>query len=165
MLLVEGMGLVDMFTLDEPVRALQQAQPDQPADPVVGVVTAERSQHQQRREPFQPQRAQTAQRTRHKQQRIAGQERRHHQAGFAIDDQEQDGIYPHTILPGECQQVGVQMQDDVDEGGEQVHELRQDFLGLGLLRLDEIFARHAEQHQQRAGHQHRGIDTEQYPNR
>jgi hypothetical protein len=71
----------------------------------------------QRHQPLQLQRAHPAQCTGHKQQRIAGQKRHDDQTGFAVDNQEQDRIHPHAILLGKRQQMCVQMQDDVYEGG------------------------------------------------
>jgi len=83
MLLIKSMGLVEVFMLDKPVRAFQQAYSDQPANPVVGVVAAECRQYQQWHEKFQLQRAHPAQCTRDKQQRISRQKRRDYKAGVS----------------------------------------------------------------------------------
>ena len=61
------------------------------------------------------------QRPGHEQQGVAGQEGEHHQTGLAEDDQEQDRVDPGAVLGRESRQMHVEVQDDVDECGEEFH--------------------------------------------
>jgi hypothetical protein len=55
------------------------------------------------------------------QQRIAGQERRHHQAGLAEDDREQDEVDPAAVLLQQGGEMLVEMDDDVPEPEQEFH--------------------------------------------
>ena len=49
------------------------------------------------------------------------QERRHHEPRLAEDDQEQDRVDPQVIVGDELGEMLVEMQDEVDEPGDQFH--------------------------------------------
>lgn len=49
-----------------------------------------------------------------KQERIAGQEGRNNQTGFAKNNQKQNCINPHTVLRRQAEQVLVDMQDKIN---------------------------------------------------
>jgi hypothetical protein len=74
--------------------------PDQRSDPVVGVVAEDRRGEQHRDHDLDPEASAAGRRQRpgDEQQRIAGQEGRHHQARFAEHDEEQDGVDPGAVL-------------------------------------------------------------------
>ena len=55
------------------------------------------------------------QRARGEQQRISWQERRHHEAGLGEHDGEEDEVHPEPVVAQQFDQVGVEMQDDIDE--------------------------------------------------
>ena len=52
------------------------------------------------------------------QQRVAGQERRDDQARLGEHDQEQQGVDPDAIQLDELRQLGVKVEDKVEEGFE-----------------------------------------------
>ena len=56
------------------------------------------------------------------QQRIARQKRRHDQPGFAEDDREQNRVDPHLVIGDKLGEMLVEVQDEVDEPGDQFHE-------------------------------------------
>src|SRR6188768_1079272 len=140
--------------------ALEHARADEMADPVVRVVAAERRHDQQREERVHVHRAGRRHGTGDEQQGIAGQKRRDHQPGLAKDDQEQDGVNPRAVVLDQQREVLVEMQDQIDKLRKQLHggsawpasgrrlNRRADF-GL-LLGLDQVFARDAEPHHDRA---------------
>src|SRR4029077_20268663 len=55
------------------------------------------------------------------QQRIARQERRHHQPRFAEHDAEEQRVDPHAVLVDELREAHVEMHGDVPEPAEQFH--------------------------------------------
>jgi len=52
-------------------------------------------------------------------QRVAGQERRHHEAGLTEDDHKKQGVNPDPVMLDECSQVVFRMKkgDDFGHGG------------------------------------------------
>ena len=55
------------------------------------------------------------QRAGHEEQRIAGQEGRHDEAGFGEDNDEQDAVDPQAVLLHQQRQMLVEVEDDVHE--------------------------------------------------
>ena len=51
------------------------------------------------------------------QQRVAGQERRDNQAGLAEHDDEQDGVDPRPVTGDEFEQVGIDVEQKIDQLG------------------------------------------------
>ena len=47
-------------------------------------------------------------------QRVAGEERRHHQPRLAEDDEGEDRVGPHAVLLDELPEVLVEVQEEVD---------------------------------------------------
>ncbi len=120
MLLIEGMRLVQMFTLEKaPLDAMKQTHANQTSHPVVGVVASERRQHQQRHQQIELQRIQAAQSACDKQQRIARQKRSEYQTCLGEDDQEQDTVYPYTVVLHQGHQMRIQMQNEINKSGQQ----------------------------------------------
>jgi len=101
----------------------EQARPEVVADPVVRVVAQERSRGQREEEIVNVRIAGRGQRAGDEEQRISGQERRHHQAGLAEDDREQDGVDPRAILRDQRLEMGVEVKDQVEEAGEELHAI------------------------------------------
>ena len=80
------------------------------------------------------------------QERIAGQERRHHQSRFAKDDEEEQSVNQDTVMPGEIMQVILQVEHQIEEIFENLHGGESCRLGRGRSAL-VFFA-----------HDHRGDD-------
>ena len=122
MFLVKTLGAVDMRGIEEErALPLEYARPDIVAYPVVGVIPKEGSRNQQREQAVHVHRAGRRHGAGDKQQRVTRQERRHHQPGFAVDDEEQDQIDPCAVSLDQHRQVLVQMQDDIEELREKFH--------------------------------------------
>ena len=90
------------------------------ADPVVDVVADDRGRRQEPEKKPRIQRSECREAPGGKEQRIARQERQHHQSGLAEDDQEEDAVGPRAVVVNDPAQVPVEMQDEVDEGVERV---------------------------------------------
>ena len=103
-LLVEGVGLVEMRGLDQRQAALLgQALAQQVADAVVDAVAQDGGAGEQQEDQRQTERAGGREGAGGEQQGVAGQERRHHQPGLAEDDPEQDQIGPGAVVPDDLQ--------------------------------------------------------------
>ena len=63
----------------------------------------------------------SGQRSGHEQQRVSGQEWRHHQPGFAEDDQKQDKIDQHPVVFNQPLQMLVEVQYYIDELRNELH--------------------------------------------
>jgi hypothetical protein len=112
-LLVEGVRAVraPMRLKKRELFPVEDLRPEIAADLVVEHVAKHRCDHQHGEQEADLHAAQRCQRTGHEQQRIAGQERRHHEAGFAEDDHEQDRIDPLARIavpasPDACRDAG-----------------------------------------------------------
>ncbi len=119
---VIGVGLVERRPVEE-ARLLpaEHLRPEIMADPVIDVVAENRRRQQHRAQHRDVHAAGGRQRSGDEQQRIAGQERRHHEAGFHEDDQEQDGVDPRAVVGEQHRQMLVQVKHDVDEARDQFH--------------------------------------------
>jgi hypothetical protein len=120
----EGMGAIQVFPLQE-AAALEPEHPgaQEAADPVIDVVAAQGRHDQGARQDHRVHAARRRHRARHEQQGIAGQEGRDDEPGLHEDDGEQDGVDPDAIALHQQGQMLVQMQDDVDELGQQFHKI------------------------------------------
>ena len=65
--------------------------------------------------------AERGQRAGDEEQRIAGQEGEDDESGLGEDDEEEDGVDPQPVVLDEDGEVLVEVEDDVDELGEQFH--------------------------------------------
>ena len=88
---------------------MDDAGADDATDGVVGRISQDGRNDEQEGDAGQVERAARAQGARGKEQRVARQERRHHQSGFREDDQEQDGVDPDPVARDELEQVNVHM--------------------------------------------------------
>ena len=96
---VELMGAVEVVAAEYlRVGVAEQPLAEGPADHVVGAVAGDRRDHQQPAEQPWVHAAGGADGAGDEQQRVAGEERSHHQAGFTEDHQEQDGVDPDACL-------------------------------------------------------------------
>ena len=57
------------------------------------------------------------------QQRVARQERRHHQPGLTEHDEKQDQVGPGPVLGGDLGEVLVEMQEEVDGLLQELHQV------------------------------------------
>ncbi|EEF26667.1 conserved hypothetical protein [Ricinus communis] len=92
------------------------------ADLVVGAVTQDGGHDQGQHHQVDIVGAGGGQRTGDEQQRVARQDGRDHQAGFAEDDQEQDQEQPGSIGSGQLGQVTVDMDDEIDQEQKNIHK-------------------------------------------
>ena len=119
--LEERVRALDVLLLHEPrLLRLEDPRAEELADEVVAVVPHHRRTPQQAEQQRLVQRARPRQRPGRKQQRIAGQERRHDQARLAEDDHEQDEVGPRPVLLHQLEQAGVEVEDEL---GDEVPEL------------------------------------------
>jgi hypothetical protein len=61
------------------------------------------------------------QRAHTEQQRVARQDRGHHETGFGEDDAEQDRVHPDVVVHQQLDQVPIQMQNQIGRVVQQVH--------------------------------------------
>ncbi len=110
----------------EPSRARVVEHPGTQAarDPVVGVVATERGQHQNQHESPDGRSDRRTYRTGHEEEAVTRQKRRDHQASLGPDDEEQDQQKAATVLAGKLQQVHIEVQQQVNEVGHCVVDLR-----------------------------------------
>jgi hypothetical protein len=95
------MGFIQVATTENlRIRITEELFAKQPSDSVVQRIADNgRNDHQCHHQMHvQIVRRQRRQRAGHEQQRIAGQEWRHHQTRFAEQNQKQNGVYPDAIL-------------------------------------------------------------------
>ena len=122
MTLVKGMGLEQMFLLDEAGIAGKDGRPHVAADGVVGGIAQNAgSQHDAHDQGI----AHVPGAGHHaggKEQRVSGQKGRHHQAGLAEDDDKEDDVDPGAVIRHQFEQVGVNVQDEVHKRGKQFHD-------------------------------------------
>lgn len=116
-LLVKRVGFIDIAALDELVVLVVNPIANKVANPVVGVV----AQHGRAQERWHQQ-VYVYRVALHgrdgsggKQQRVAGQEWRYHQARFAENNGEKDQVGPRLVVGNDLEQVFVDMQDKIDE--------------------------------------------------
>lgn len=91
------------------------------ADRIVDRIAENRRHRQRQKQDVNIHRADGGQRTGREQQRIAGQERRDHQTGFAEHDQEQEDIQPATVLAGQLPEMLVDVEKEREEVGQEIH--------------------------------------------
>lgn len=119
-LVVEVVGLLQVVAAEDlRVRVAEQALPRRAADEVIGAVAEDRRQHQQATQQPRVHAAARRHGAGDEQQRIPRQERRHHQAGFTEDHQEQDGVDPRPIVGHQHVEVHIEVQDEVE--GVEIH--------------------------------------------
>jgi hypothetical protein len=133
-LLVKGVRLFER-RLVEKTRLLpvEDLRPEVAADLVVEHVAEHRRGDQHREQDADLHAPQRGQRPGDEEQRIAGQERGHHETGLAEDDDEKDRVDPLPVLLHQHRQVLVEVQDDVDEAGQVFH--RQKGVAVGKARF------------------------------
>ena len=114
---VEGMGFGQM-ALAEDFRIGIGKQPRAEVFPYgeVGRVAEDGRRNQQRGHQMNVHAAHGRNAAGGKEQRIARQEGRNHQAGFAEYNQKQDDVNPHAVLQGQFGQMAVDVEDEVDNG-------------------------------------------------
>ena len=117
---VESFRLFEMGAVQPARPAPEDARPKEVPDPVIGVVAQEGCRHEHRHQCGRVD-AIGRQSAGHEQQRIPRQKGGHHQSRLAEDDQEQHHIEPPAIVLQQPHQVLVEVQDDVQELGNELH--------------------------------------------
>ena len=93
---------------------------DIPADPVIQVVAGDNRGHQTGAEDPRIEAPQPSESARREQKRVSRQQRRHHEAGLAEDDQGQDCIGAGPILTDQITEVTIEVEHEVDEKADEV---------------------------------------------
>lgn len=114
-LVVEIVGFLQVVAAEDfRVGVAEQALPGRSSDHVVGAVTQDGREHQQAAQQYRVHAAACGDGAGDKQQGITRQEGHDHQAGFAKDNQEQNGVDPHSVVSHQHVEVHVEMQDKVE---------------------------------------------------
>lgn len=124
MLFVEPVGLVEIAAAENlRVRIAEQLFTEQSANRVIDRIADNGGNHHQRHHQVNVEIVgrQRRQRAGHKQQRVARQERRHHQPGFAEQDQKQNGVDPYAVLGNKLGKVHINVQDKINQKANQFH--------------------------------------------
>ena len=114
---IEAMGFIQIATTENlRVRITKQLLAEQSANGVVDRIADDgRDDHQQYHQVnIEIVRRQRRERARDEQQGIARQEWRHHQPGFAEQNQKQNGINPDAVLGNQFGKVHINMQDEIN---------------------------------------------------
>jgi hypothetical protein len=91
------------------------------ADGVVHRVAQNRRRHQDQNHPNHVEGADGGHGPYREQERVARQDRRHDQAGFAEDDDEENRVHPEAVVGAEHLEMLVDMQDEVDQEFNSIH--------------------------------------------
>jgi hypothetical protein len=76
-----------------------------------------------------------------KQQRVAGQEGHDHHPGFHENDQEQDQVRPGTVVGGNCGEVLVEVQKNINDLLQEFHKRSEEVKESWRLRMGEFGGR------------------------
>ena len=118
-LLEEGVRLLQVLAVEQPVQATalvvrrEHFRPERAADAVVDGVADDRRGDERRRHDPGVEQSGAAQGARGEEQRIAGQDRRDHQAGFGEDNEEDDPVHPGAVGLGQRKEALVDLQDEI----------------------------------------------------
>ncbi len=136
-LLVESVGTIQVFFLEEARVFGEDARADGVADPVIGRIPGHGGQrdHHVQHEDIQGAAAQGGQRAGGEEQRVARQEGRHHEAGLHEDDEEDQPVDPRAELGDQHGQVLIQVQEQIDNVLDELHDYP---LMVSLGELDAI---------------------------
>ena len=121
--LVEGMGLEQMFLLDQPGITGKDGRPHVAAYGIVGGISQGPGGQHDQHDRGVAHVAGTGHHAGGKKQGIAGQKGRYHKAGFAENDDKENGIDPDAVICHQLEQVGVNMQNEIHKMGKQFHGL------------------------------------------
>ena len=122
MLLIERLGLLQRRSVEEQrILPLEDARTNVASDVIVQHVAAGGGNDQQRQQDDDIHATDGGHGARHEQQRVAWQEGRDDKTGLAENDGEEDGVDPHAVLLNKDDEIRVQVQHDVDEGGQIFH--------------------------------------------
>ncbi len=102
---------------------LEHLGPEITANRVIALVAEDRRNNQNPHGQRQAQQPRAAQGADNEQQRVTGQERHNHHAGFHKHDQEQQGVHPHAVSTREGFQVFVHVEDEVDQKSDDFHRV------------------------------------------
>ncbi len=91
------------------------------ADPVVDGVAEDGGQHEQANQQPEVERAEGGKGACREEQRVARQEGGDNEARLHKDDEEQDGVRPYAVLADDVGQIGVEVQEEVNQEFEGVH--------------------------------------------
>jgi hypothetical protein len=119
-------GAIQILLFQPANVAAERSRSDRFADAIVGGVAEPRGHHQQSPQRRCIQGARLiygGQGAEGEQQRIAGQDGRHHHAGFTENDHEQDGVDPIVIVRDQLDEMFIEMQDEIDEPRDQLHHV------------------------------------------
>src|SRR5688572_1480579 len=121
-LLVEGVRPVEVLALQEPpALLLEDTRAHVLADGVVDGVAEDGGDREEHEEDAEIERADAGERARGEEERVAREDRRHHEARLAEDDDEEEQVRPRAVLLDHLLEVGVQVQEEVEELLDQVH--------------------------------------------
>ena len=122
-LLVELVGALEVLRVQELDVPLEGPRPDLVPDPVVDGVAGDggAGEEQEQDADLERRRGQGGQGARREEQRVAGEERRHHQPRLAEDDEGEDRVCPHPVLLDELPEVRVEVKEEVDDLGDEFH--------------------------------------------
>ena len=118
----ELVGTVQIRLLEDAGVGAEYLLPQVVADRVVDRVAENCRQRQRQKQHMHIHRTDGGQRTSREQQRVAGQERRDHQPGFAEHDQEQEGVQPATVLTGQFPKMLVDVEKEREQVSQEIHE-------------------------------------------
>ena len=96
--------------------------PEAVPDPVVDRVADDRRRGQAQDEPADLEGLQGGEGPRREEQGVAGQERHDDEARLDEDDHEEDGVGPEAVLLDDGAEVPVEVQGDVEDLLEEIHE-------------------------------------------
>ena len=123
MLLEERMRAIEIVAIEQPPRdprsrrRAEDPRSDDAAGGVVDGIAGERGNREQHERERRAERAGGRQRPRRKEKRVARQKRCDHEAGLGEDDGEQQTIHPRSVGADELQEVLVEVEEEVDQGG------------------------------------------------
>ena len=99
----------------------ENPRPDVVPHPVIDGIAQHRGNDQQQHQQVDVHAARRSHGAGDEQQRVTGQERCHHQPGFAEYDQEQDQVDPGAVAGHQRLEMLIQMQDNIHQLREQLH--------------------------------------------
>ena len=99
----------------------ENSRPQIAADRVIQRIPDNRRRDQQKHQGMHVEFACGGKRSRHEQQRVAGQERRDDHAGFQENNEKKDCVNPGAVRLGQLPQMLVQVKNQIEKTGKQVH--------------------------------------------
>ena len=108
---VKRMGLEQVLLVQKPCLPAEYARPHVPPDLIVYGIPQNRRPQQDKHTHGITEMPGSGHGPRRKQQRVARQERRHHQTGFAEHDDKQKKIQQRPIFRDKCEKMLIDMQD------------------------------------------------------